>query len=77
MRDFQYLDVTVDDKSTCDDPYGLVTVTVDADYRCSVPFGNILVCGQAKTTHHIKQTFGFPHEGARYAEGGGSTCGKD
>ena len=71
------VDVTVDDKSSCDDPYGLVTVTVDVDYRCSVPFGNFLVCGKNGNIHHIRQTFGFPHEGARYSEGGGSSCGSN
>ena len=70
------IDVKVDDKSTCDDPYGLVTVHVDVDYRCSVPLGMFAVCGK-KLFHPIRQTFGFPHEGARYTEGGGSKCGNN
>lgn len=71
------LTVKVADTSTCDDPYGLVTVTVDAEYRCSVPGGGFWVCGIHDYTHPIHQQFSFPHQGARYAEGGGSKCGNN
>jgi Flp pilus assembly protein TadG len=68
--------VSIDDKSSCSDQYGDVKVTVDADYRCSVPFGNRLVCGAGGGGHRIKQAFTFPHQGARYEEGGGGNCGQ-
>lgn len=66
--------VDVDDQSSCNDPYGMVTVTVNADYRCSVPLGGRIVCGVLGGGHPIVQKFGFPHEGARYQEGGGAKC---
>lgn len=68
------LTVDVNDQSSCDDPYGLVTVRVRANYRCAVPFGNRLVCGLTGT-HPIDDQLGFPHQGARYADGGGAKCG--
>lgn len=64
--------VTVDDSSTCDDPYGMVSVTVNADYKCSVPFSNLFMCGAAKTHTFKPMTARFPHQGARYQEGGGA-----
>ncbi len=69
------VDVKVDDESTCDDPFGMVSVTVTVDYKCSVPFANLFLCG-AKKTHAFKaMTARFPHQGARFAEGGGAACG--
>ena len=65
------VNVTVDDKSTCADPYGMVSVTVQADYKCTVPFANLFMCGASKT-HKFKPITGrFPHQGARFHEGGG------
>jgi uncharacterized membrane protein YgcG len=68
------VDVAIDDKSSCTDPYGLVTVTVTADYKCSVPFGGRLLCGAVGATRTLKQAYGFPHQGARYKDEG-SDCG--
>lgn len=68
------VDVEVQDQSSCDDPYGLVTVTVNARYKCSVPFGGQLLCGTHGGMHDISFKVGFPHEGARYKEGGGAQC---
>lgn len=67
--------VTVDDTSTCEDPYGMVSVTVAADYKCSVPFSNIFMCGAGKTHSFKPMIARFPHQGARFAEGGGAKCG--
>lgn len=67
--------VTVDDKSTCDDPYGMVSVTVTADYKCSVPFSNLFMCGAGKTHSFKPMVARFPHQGARFEEGGGAKCG--
>lgn len=68
------VDVAIDDKSSCTDPYGLVSVTVTAEYKCSVPFGGRLLCGAVGATRTMKQTYGFPHQGARYKLEG-SDCG--
>ncbi len=70
------VDVTIKDESSCDDngQYGLVSVTVKAKYRCSVPFGSRLLCGAFHATRNLEQTYGFPHQGARY-KGDGGTCG--
>jgi len=62
--------VEIDDQSSWQDPYGAITVKVDADFNCRVPLGR-LICGTG--THKISQKFGFPHQGARYAEGDGAT----
>jgi uncharacterized membrane protein YgcG len=69
------VNVKVEDRSTCDDPYGMVSVTVTADYKCSVPFSNIFMCGTGKTHSFKPMTARFPHQGARFAEGGGAKCG--
>jgi uncharacterized membrane protein YgcG len=76
------VNVAIDDKSSCSDPYGLVSVTVTAEYKCSVPFGGRLLCGAVGATRTMKQTYGFPHQGARYklegsdcSGGGGSFTG--
>lgn len=69
------VDVTVDDQSSCsgqNGQYGLVTVDVKADYKCSVPFGRSLICKGSR--HNIGFKIGFPHQGARYKEGGGAQC---
>lgn len=70
----QNIDVSIDDKSSCDDVYGPVTVTVVAEYQCSVPFGGFIVCGVDGGIHTITQKFTFPHQGGRYADLGGSQC---
>lgn len=62
---FDNVTVNIDDKSTRDDPYGMVNVTVTATYNCGVPLGKLLVCGtDATLTKSI--TAGFPHQGAKY-----------
>lgn len=69
------VNVEVDDRSSCADQYGPVAVTVRADYRCSVPFGNLLCrVGSGASTKRLEQRYVFPHQGARYREGGGSAC---
>lgn len=70
------VDVTIKDESSCEDDgqYGLVSVTVKAQYRCSVPFGSRLLCGAFHATRNFEQTYGFPHQGARY-KGDGGSCG--
>lgn len=70
------VDVKVDDKSSCDDPYGMVSVTVTAEYKCSVPFSNLFMCGVGKKHLFKPMTARFPHQGARFAEGGGASCGQ-
>lgn len=72
IRTMEKVDVQIDDRSSCDDPYGMVSVSVSAQYRCSVPFGGRLVCGSGK--HSIQQAMSFPHQGARYADSGGTQC---
>jgi uncharacterized membrane protein YfbV (UPF0208 family) len=64
--------VRVDDTSTCEDPYGMVSVTVTADYKCSVPFSNLFMCGRSKIHPFKPMIARFPHQGARYQEGGGA-----
>jgi Flp pilus assembly protein TadG len=60
------VDVKVEDKSTCADPYGMVSVTVNADYNCTVPFANLFMCGASKTHSFKPMIARFPHQGARY-----------
>ncbi len=64
--------VTINDKSSCDDPYGTVDVTVNATMRCTVPFGGRLLCGGG--LHGFRQTYSMPHQGARYKDGQGGGC---
>ena len=66
--------VVVDDKSSCDDPYGLVKVTVTAEHQCRVPFGGRLLCGAVNATHTLEQAYSMPHQGARYKDGDGADC---
>jgi hypothetical protein len=68
--------VKVDDQSSCDDPFGMVKVTVTAKHRCSIPLGGRLVCGAVGASLPLEQTYAMPHQGARYAEGGGTACDK-
>lgn len=72
IRTMATVEVTIDDQSSCDDPYGMVTVEVKANYRCSVPFGSTLVCGGGK--HSIREKMSYPHQGARYQDTGGAKC---
>jgi len=69
------VNVTVQDQSSCADPFGLVSVTVRANYRCSVPLGGRLLCGAVGATHLLQQRYSYPHQGARYKDGGGADCG--
>ena len=71
----QSVQVQVEDTSSCDDPYGLVKVTVTVEHKCEVPFGGRLICGAGGATHRFKQAYSFPHQGARYKDGGGADCG--
>ncbi len=71
-RTMRNINVKVDDTSTCADPYGMVSVTVTADYECSVPFSNLFMCGVGKTHSFKPMTAQFPHQGARYQDGGGA-----
>jgi len=66
------VNVKVEDTSSCDDPYGMVSVTVNADYKCSVPFSNLFMCGASKTHAFKPMTSRFPHQGARYQDGDGA-----
>lgn len=70
------VDVEVDDRSSCQNQYGPVAVTVRADYKCSVPFGNLLcrMGGNGTSVRTLTQRYAFPHQGARYHDGGGSSC---
>jgi len=70
------VDVKIDDTSTCDDPYGMVSVTVTADYKCSVPFSNLFMCGAGKTHAFKPMIARFPHQGARYQDGDGAKACK-
>jgi hypothetical protein len=68
--------VTVDDTSSCADPFGMVSVTVAADYKCTVPLSSLFMCGLGGTHAFKAMTARFPHQGARFQEGGGgSGCG--
>lgn len=58
------LDVSVDDQSSLQDPYGPVRVTVNASFNCFVPVANVFVCGGS--TRKFTETVAFPHQGARY-----------
>lgn len=69
MRDVQ---VVVKDDSTCADPYGMVSVTVTARYKCSVPFANMFMCPSGQTHEFKPMTSRFPHQGAKFQEGGGA-----
>ena len=69
MRDVQ---VTVKDDSTCADPYGMVSVTVTAKYKCSVPFANMFMCPGGQIHTFKPMTSRFPHQGAKFQEGGGA-----
>jgi Flp pilus assembly protein TadG len=67
-------EVEIQDDSTCEDYFGMVTVTVVAHYKCAVPLGSLIVCGadRTKTLTHVAQ---LPHQGARYkSERGGGGC---
>jgi Flp pilus assembly protein TadG len=66
------VNVKVDDTSTCEDPYGMVSVTVTADYKCSVPFSSLFMCGAGRTHQFKPMVARFPHQGARFQEGGGA-----
>lgn len=66
------VDVKVEDTSTCDDPYGMVSVTVTANYKCSVPFSNLFMCGRDKFHVFKPMISRFPHQGARYQDGEGA-----
>jgi hypothetical protein len=55
--------VEVNDQSSRNDPYGLVSVTVTGRYQCGVPLGKI-ICGESTTT--FVETKSMPHQGARY-----------
>jgi hypothetical protein len=70
------LKVKVDDHSNCESEgvFDDVEVTVTGDYKCSVPFGGFLVCGMHGGTHSFKQSYAFPHQGARYKDLGGADC---
>lgn len=59
------VDVTIDDKSTRDDPYDWVEVKVRATYACRVPMG-ILVCGGRSKI--LEETYKMPHQGAVYIQ---------
>jgi Flp pilus assembly protein TadG len=71
------VDVKVEDKSDCEDPYNMVSVTVTADYKCSVPFANLFMCGAGKTHSFKPMTSRFPHQGARYQDGAGASSCKE
>lgn len=73
--------VTVDDKATCQNPFGPVTVKVEATTRCIVPLGqSICLAGKRAGTPRPSVIFTdsvtMPHQGARYKgkESGGG-CG--
>lgn len=66
--------VTVQDDSSCNDPYGMVTVRVQAQYKCQVPFGGRIVCGLGGQHNFTNIKYAMPHEGARYKDGGGADC---
>ena len=57
------VNVTVNDQSSRDDPYGWVTVTVKATYNCKVPMG-FIACGGA--TKSLEESYRMPHQGAIY-----------
>ena len=76
-KTMESVEVEIEDKSSCSEDngqYGLVAVTVTAEYKCSVPFGGRLLCGAVGATRTLKQTYGFPHQGARYKTEG-ADCG--
>jgi Flp pilus assembly protein TadG len=74
--------VTVDDKATCSDPYGPVTVKVEGTVRCFVPLGQIICKSRApfggaqRAAVVFKDSVTMPHQGARYkGEQSGGGCG--
>lgn len=68
---FEKIDVEVEDRSSCDDPFGPVTVRVSTAYRCEVPLGKLICQGDLS---RIKYAATMPHQGSLYAEGGGANC---
>lgn len=68
------VNVQVDDQSSCDDVYGMVTVKVQAQYKCQVPFGGRIVCGLGGMHDFNNIKYSMPHQGARYKDGGGASC---
>lgn len=65
---------TIQDDSSCTDPYGMVTVRVQAQYKCQVPFGGRIVCGLGGMHDFNNIKYAMPHQGARYTDGGGASC---
>lgn len=57
------VEVTVNDRSSRNDPYDWVEVKVSATYACNVPMG-FITCG-GKTTR-LEEVYRMPHQGARY-----------
>jgi Flp pilus assembly protein TadG len=75
--------VRVDDKATCDDPYGPVTVKVEGTVRCVVPLGQTICLGRApfggasRASVVFKDSVTMPHQGAKYkGEKSGGGCGE-
>lgn len=81
------VEVNVEDRASCSDPFGPVKVTVRADYTCSVPFGNaICLAGAwsgrtgargARASKKFEQSYTMPHQGAKYKgpKSGGACAG--
>jgi hypothetical protein len=73
LKTMESVTVQITDNSSCDDPYGKISVKVSTQYRCSVPLGNF-VCARGGLKHALVFTHAFPHQGARYKDGGGGKC---
>ena len=64
------VDVTVDDRSSRQDPYGPVQVQVSASYNCKVPMMGRIICSGGRKRISTQNMAGFsaqmPHQGAKY-----------
>lgn len=79
------VEVQVEDRANCSDPFGPVRVTVRADYTCSVPFGNAICLAGAWDGRHgahgaraskvFEQAYTMPHQGAKYVGAQSGGCG--
>lgn len=62
--------VTVDDRSSRQDPYGPVQVQVSASYNCRVPMMGRIICNGGSQRLSTQEMAGFsaqmPHQGAKY-----------
>jgi len=61
---YSKIETTIDDRSSAEDPYGLVTVTATGSYQCAVPLGRV-ICGLSSAVVFTERK-SMPHQGATY-----------